>query len=71
MTNSIIKYPRPLKSLFPKLFDKSMVLATHRGYGKMGPIAENSIEAFRKSTKEGFRMHELDVRLSKDGEIIN
>ena len=65
-----IKYPRSLKSLFPKLFDKGMILATHRGYGKMGPIAENTIEAFRESTKVGFRAHELDVRLSKDGKLI-
>ena len=64
------KYPRQLNTLFPKIFGKGMVLATHRGYGKMGPVAENTIEAFRKSTKAGFRMHELDVRLSKDGAIV-
>jgi glycerophosphoryl diester phosphodiesterase len=45
-------------------------LATHRGYGKHGPIAENTIPAFLAAEKIGFQAHELDVRRSMDGEII-
>jgi len=42
------------------------LLMTHRGYGKKGIIAENTLEAFSASEKLGFHAHELDIRLSKD-----
>ncbi len=45
-------------------------LATHRGYGKHAAIPENTLIAFRSSEKLGFRAHELDVRRTKDGEIL-
>ena len=61
------KYPRPLKILFPDYFkNDETILATHRGYGKHGPIAENSLEAFLESTRLGFKAHELDVRITLD-----
>jgi len=46
------------------------LLATHRGFGKHGPIAENSLEAFEESTRLGFTAHELDVRVSLDSKIV-
>lgn len=45
-------------------------LATHRGYGKHAAIPENTLLAFRSSERLGFRAHELDVRKTKDGEIM-
>lgn len=45
-------------------------IATHRGYGKRGPVPENTIEAFEKSTEEGFYYHELDVRATAEKDII-
>lgn len=45
-------------------------LATHRGYGKHAAIPENTLLAFRSSEKLGFRSHELDVRKTKDGDIM-
>jgi len=44
-------------------------LSTHRGYGKHGPIAENTVPAFLAAEKLGFRAHELDVRRTHDREI--
>jgi len=45
-------------------------LCSHRGYGKRGPLPENTLPAFLGSMKRGFRMHEMDVRISEDNEII-
>jgi glycerophosphoryl diester phosphodiesterase len=45
-------------------------LATHRGYGKHAAVPENTLLAFRSSEKLGFRAHELDVRKTRDGEIM-
>lgn len=45
-------------------------LATHRGHGKHAAVPENTLIAFSKSEKLGFRSHELDVRKTKDGEIM-
>jgi len=45
-------------------------LATHRGYGKYGPIPENTIPAFLASEKLGFKAHELDVRRTRDRQIV-
>ncbi|MCS6985742.1 MAG: hypothetical protein NZM25_11540 [Leptospiraceae bacterium] len=56
--------PRPLKELLP-LYQEPL-LASHRGYGKMGKIPENTWPAFEESTKLGFLAHELDVRRTKD-----
>ena len=49
---------------------KSPLLATHRGYGKLGPIAENTLPAFLAAQKEGFEAHELDVRRTKDNVAV-
>lgn len=45
-------------------------LASHRGYGKRGEYAENTLEAFKQSTVRGFNAHELDVRRTKDNFIV-
>ena len=59
---------RPLS--FSRYFpDFKPILASHRGYGKYGPIAENTLPAFAASEKLGFRAHEFDVRRTADGEI--
>ena len=58
------------KPLPLNLFDENnnrIRLATHRGAGKMGEVPENTLAAFEYSTALGFRCHELDVRISKDG----
>ena len=46
------------------------VLASHRGHGKMGAVAENTIEAMLTSQKKGFLAHEFDVRMTRDGYIV-
>jgi glycerophosphoryl diester phosphodiesterase len=45
------------------------MIASHRGYGKYGVIAENTLPAFTASEKLGFRAHEFDVRRTADGEV--
>jgi glycerophosphoryl diester phosphodiesterase len=40
----------------------------HRGAGRSAP--ENTMAAFRKGYKEGFRMFECDAKLSADGQIF-
>ena len=47
-------------------FEPIPELATHRGYGKMSNIPENTKLAFDAAEKKGFVAHELDVRISKD-----
>jgi|GEM_PF-2233084 len=49
---------------------RKYLLLTHRGFGKRGKIAENSLEAFGAATKLGFVGHELDVRLSRDKTVM-
>lgn len=49
--------------------DFKPLIASHRGYGKYGPIAENTLPAFAASQKLGFRAHEFDVRRTADGEV--
>ncbi|MES0488617.1 MAG: glycerophosphodiester phosphodiesterase [Leptospirales bacterium] len=67
MNSKRLNYPRALKTLFPEYFtSEKTILATHRGYGKHGPIAENTLGAFQESTRRGFKAHELDVRISLD-----
>jgi len=39
-------------------------LVAHRGGGSLAP--ENTIAAIRLGQSLGFRMHEIDVKLSKD-----
>jgi glycerophosphoryl diester phosphodiesterase len=46
------------------------MVATHRGHGKMGAVAENTLAAFKASEKLGFRAHELDVRLTHDKKVV-
>lgn len=42
----------------------------HRGlYDKNGPVPENSLAAFRAAAEAGYGI-ELDVQLSKDGEVV-
>lgn len=50
--------------------DFQPTIASHRGYGKHGPIAENTVPAFLASEKIGFRAHELDVRRTRDHALI-
>ena len=48
----------------------SGLMAAHRGlYEKDQSVPENSLEAFRRAAKEGYGV-ELDVQLSKDGEVV-
>ncbi|MBS0618549.1 MAG: hypothetical protein JSR44_10185 [Spirochaetes bacterium] len=58
--------PLSFQKYFPNF---KPTLSTHRGYGKHGPIAENTVSAFLASEKLGFRAHELDVRRTRDREI--
>ena len=60
--------PRPLNSLLS--IWRKPVLASHRGYGKLGPVPENTWDAFARSTAEGFKAHELDVRRTKDNVAV-
>lgn len=50
--------------------DFSATVATHRGFGKMGPVPENTVSAFAASERLGFRAHELDVRLTSDKKVV-
>lgn len=59
--------PRSFASYFT---DFKPIVATHRGHGKMGAVAENTLAAFKASEKLGFRAHELDVRMSRDKKIV-
>lgn len=56
--------PRPLTNLLDGF--TAPMLATHRGAGKHGHIPENTLNAFEQSTHDGFVLHELDVRVSRD-----
>jgi len=56
---------------FSRYYDNFVpTVATHRGFGKMAEVAENTVAAFAASEKLGFRAHELDVRLTRDKKII-
>ena len=46
------------------------MVASHRGYGKHGPIAENTVQAFLASENLGFHAHELDVRRTRDNVLV-
>ena len=59
--------PRSFATYFA---DFRPMVASHRGYGKHGPIAENTIPAFLASEDLGFQAHELDVRRTKDHALI-
>lgn len=56
--------PMGLRGVIPEA--ELPMLCTHRGYGKKNEIPENTLEAFQKSVKAGFRAHELDVRVTRD-----
>jgi len=45
-----------------------VVVVAHRGFSGVAP--ENSMVAFKKAIEVGSDMIELDVRLSKDGEVV-
>lgn len=59
--------PRSFHRFFP---DFETQLCTHRGYGKHGPVAENTVSAFLAAERLGFRAHELDVRRTTDRQIM-
>ncbi len=66
-----VRYRRHTPIDFPHAFKNfSPVLSTHRGYGKHGPIAENTLAAFLAAEKRGFRAHELDVRRTSDNKLF-
>ncbi len=46
------------------------LLQSHRGFTESGKFKENTMAAFENSRKENFKMTELDVRLSEDGEVV-
>ncbi len=50
--------------------DFKPTIASHRGFGKMGPVPENTLAAFAASERVGFRAHELDVRMTRDKKIV-
>jgi glycerophosphoryl diester phosphodiesterase len=47
---------------------KATLLVAHRGASALAP--ENTLAAFRKAIEEGADAIELDVHLSKDGEVV-
>jgi glycerophosphoryl diester phosphodiesterase len=57
----------PLKNMLPPGRFPVMVVA-HRGFSGSAP--ENTMIAFKKGMEAGSDMIELDVRLSKDGEVV-
>ncbi|MBM4277775.1 MAG: glycerophosphodiester phosphodiesterase [Deltaproteobacteria bacterium] len=57
----------PFKNIFPSGRFPVIVIA-HRGFS--GGAPENTISAFKKAIEVGSDMIELDVRFSKDGEIV-
>jgi len=59
--------PRSFATHFPGF--KPMV-ASHRGFGKHGPVAENTVQAFLASEDRGFHAHELDVRRTRDNVLV-
>lgn len=54
--------PMPLAGKFP------VMIVAHRGFSGVAP--ENTMIAFKKAIEVGSDMVELDVRLSKDGEVV-
>lgn len=59
--------PRSFAAYFPGF---QPMVASHRGYGKHGPIAENTVQAFLASEDLGFQAHELDVRRTRDNALV-
>jgi len=57
----------PVKTMLPSGKFPVMVIA-HRGFSGIAP--ENTMIAFKKGMEAGSDMIELDVRLSKDGEVV-
>ncbi len=49
---------------------KLPLLQSHRGFAGDDKLQENTMAAFENSVKQNFQMIELDVRLSKDGEVV-
>lgn len=64
--NIDLNYPK----VHPKFYNKRYPVAViaHRGYDDRAP--ENTMISFRKAYEIGANMIELDVHLSKDGEIV-
>ena len=59
------------QKIYPKLAGKprhKVMVIAHRGYSGIAP--ENTISAFKKAIEAGADMIELDIFLSKDGEIV-
>jgi glycerophosphoryl diester phosphodiesterase len=67
VTGCKMQKAEPLKKIFPSGRFPVMVVA-HRGFSGTSP--ENTLVAFKKAIDPGADMIELDVRLSKDGEVV-
>lgn len=57
---------------FSKLFvqQEEPIILAHRGSQKIGKFPENTIPAFKEALELGAHGFELDVRVSKDGELV-
>lgn len=64
--NVDLNYPK----VHPKFYNKRYPVAViaHRGYDDRAP--ENTMSSFRKAYEAGANMIEMDVHLSKDGEVV-
>jgi glycerophosphoryl diester phosphodiesterase len=64
--NTSADYPK----VHPKYYNKKypVTVIAHRGYRDVAP--ENTLSAFRKAVQLGADMVELDVHLSKDGQVV-
>jgi len=58
---------KPITPMFPA-GKYPIVVVAHRGFSGVAP--ENTLVAFKKAIEVGSDMIELDVRLSKDGEVV-
>lgn len=56
------------QSLLNRIKENSALICGHRGFGKFA--AENSLAAFRLAAEKGVDMIEIDIRASKDGNLV-
>lgn len=56
------------QSLRNRINEESAIICGHRGFGKFA--AENSQAAFKLAAEKGVDMIEIDVRASKDGQLV-
>jgi len=64
----ILRYWQP--AMLSKAEFSVPLLQAHRGFTDSGKLQENSIEAFASSREKKFQMAELDVRLSRAGDVV-